>query len=93
MSERYATIITDDDGNEIVSNIMQYEGKPQAPRSPNARIIKIGDGVKIGMVKGGTVEPSGGYGFPAGSEPALGKTEAPKKVAPKKPDDSKGESA
>lgn len=67
MSERYATILTQDDGTEIVSNIFQYEGKPPAPSSKNATTIKIADGVKIGMVKGGPLEASGGYGFPDGS--------------------------
>lgn len=67
MSERYATILTQDDNTEIVSNICQYEGKPPEPSSKNAKIVKIPDGVKIGMVKGGELEASGGYGFPAGS--------------------------
>ena len=56
MAERYATVVTQDDGTEIVSNIGQFEGKPADPTSKNAKRIKVPDGVKIGMVKGGSVQ-------------------------------------
>ncbi len=49
MSTRYATIIKDNDGNEIVSAIAQIEGTPSKPGG-NARLVKVGDNVKIGDV-------------------------------------------
>lgn len=67
MSQRYATILKQDDGTEIVSSVCQYEGKPPPPSSKNATVVKIADGVKIGMVKGGTLDAVGGFGFPDGS--------------------------
>lgn len=77
MSDRYATIITDDDGNEVISNIALLEGKPEQPRS--GKIVKVGDGPKIGMVKGGTLEASDGWGFPDGSGLAEFKANKPDK--------------
>lgn len=79
MSDRYATIVTDDDGTEIVSSIAVLEGKPTQPRGNHAKIIKAGDGLKIGMVKGGPLEASGGYGFPDGSGLAAFKASTPDK--------------
>lgn len=61
MSTRYATIITDDDGNEVVSSIAQHEGPP--PNPTNGRVQKVADGVRIGMIAGGTIEKVGGFGF------------------------------
>lgn len=62
MAERYATIVKRDDGKEVISNIALLEGKPEAPRG-EAKIVKIGDGPKIGMVKGGKGEAVDGWGF------------------------------
>lgn len=63
MAERYATIIKRDDGKEEISNISLFEGKPSDPGGDHAHYAKVGDGVKIGMVKGGKGEASGGWGF------------------------------
>ncbi|TPJ70472.1 hypothetical protein [Mesorhizobium sp. B2-6-7] len=66
MSTRYAIILTDADGNEVVSDIKQMEGAaPQVPSGYKA--VKVPDGVQIGMIKGGPVNAVGGYGFPEGS--------------------------
>lgn len=69
MTTRYATIIKDNDGNEVVSAIAQMEGG--APDVRHGKAIKVADGVKIGMVKGGTVDKVGDWGFPAGTGPTL----------------------
>ncbi|AZV21105.1 MULTISPECIES: hypothetical protein [unclassified Mesorhizobium] len=45
---RYATIITDDDGQEIVSVIGQFEGAAPQPRL--GRVEQVAPVVKIGMV-------------------------------------------
>ncbi|RUV71647.1 MAG: hypothetical protein EOR30_28035 [Mesorhizobium sp.] len=60
MSNRYATIITDDDGREVVSAIGEFEGVPDARRG---RVEPVADGVRIGMVRGGSVDAVGGFGF------------------------------
>lgn len=65
MSTRYATIIIDDDGREVVSGIGQFEGA--APELPAGRVEAVGAGVLIGMVRGGPVNAFGGFGFPLGS--------------------------
>ncbi|UDL89485.1 hypothetical protein LGH82_31270 [Mesorhizobium sp. PAMC28654] len=74
MSTRYATIITDDDGREVVSGIGQFEGA--TPELPAGRVEAVGAGVLIGMVWGGPVDAFGGFGFPSGSAgvegPAIG---------------------
>ncbi|CAN7676741.1 hypothetical protein [Mesorhizobium sp. LjNodule214] len=64
---RYATIITDDDGDEIVSAIGEFEAAPQARVG---RFEQIAPGVLIGMVRGGPVDAVGGFGFPLGSQGA-----------------------
>ncbi|PDQ18352.1 hypothetical protein CN311_25135 [Mesorhizobium sanjuanii] len=58
---RYATIISDDDGREVVSAIGLFEGVPQARVG---RIEAVPPGVLIGMVRGGPVDTVGGFGFP-----------------------------
>ncbi|WP_146172590.1 hypothetical protein [Mesorhizobium helmanticense] len=58
---RYATIISDDDGREVVSAIGLFEGVPQARVG---RIEAVPSGVLIGMVRGGPVDAVGGFGFP-----------------------------
>lgn len=58
---RYATIISDDDGREVVSAIGLFEGVPQACVG---RIEAVPPGVLIGMVRGGSVDAVGGFGFP-----------------------------
>ena len=65
MPTRYATIITGDDGQEIVSGIGQFEGA--APDLPAGRVEVVCAGVLIGMVRGGPVDAAGGFGFPLGS--------------------------
>lgn len=65
MSTRYAILIEDSDGNTIVSDIKQMEGS--APDIRVGKVVKVPDGVLIGMIKGGPVDPVGGYGFPEGS--------------------------
>jgi hypothetical protein len=63
MSTRYAVILTNDEGEEVVSDIKQMEGS--APDVPNGyKAVKVPDGVLIGMVKGGKKDAVGGYGFP-----------------------------
>lgn len=60
---RYATIIIDDDGREVVSAIGEFEG---ACREPGfGRAEAVASGVRVGMVRGGCVDASGGFGFPA----------------------------
>ncbi|MER8486259.1 hypothetical protein [Mesorhizobium sp. M1322] len=58
MSNRYATIITDDDGREVVSAIGEFEGAPDAR---HGRVEPVAAGVRIGMVRG--VDAAGGFGF------------------------------
>jgi hypothetical protein len=77
MAERYATIIEDDDGNEVISNIALLEGRPEQPRT--GKLVKVGDKVKIGMVKGGSLEAADGWGFPDGSGLAQFKANPPDK--------------
>ncbi|MBZ9675707.1 hypothetical protein [Mesorhizobium sp. ES1-1] len=54
---RYATIITGDDGQDVVSAIGEFEGA--APQSRLGRIEQVAPGVRIGMVRG-----AGGFSFP-----------------------------
>lgn len=70
MSTRYATIITDADGREVVSGIGEFEGA--APDPGAGRVEAVSAGVLIGMVRGGPVDASGGFGFPLGSAGADG---------------------
>jgi hypothetical protein len=65
MSVRYATIITEDDGLEVVSAIGEFEGA--APQTRVGRVEQVVAGVLIGMVRGGPVDAVGGFGFPLGS--------------------------
>ncbi|QKC89679.1 hypothetical protein EB230_15630 [Mesorhizobium sp. NZP2234] len=58
MTQRYATIITDDDGRDIVSAIGEFEGA--APRPRLGRVELVAPGVLIGMVR----DAAGGFGFP-----------------------------
>jgi hypothetical protein len=64
MATRYAIIVTNNDGLEEVSNIAVMEGGPPDVREGNAKVIKINDAVKIGMVKGGQINAVDGWGFP-----------------------------
>jgi len=59
---RYATIITADDGAEIVSAIGEFEGS-SLPRS-SGRVEQVAPGVRIGMVRGGPGEAIAGFGYP-----------------------------
>ncbi|MFA6157516.1 hypothetical protein [Mesorhizobium sp.] len=54
---RYATIITGDDGHEVVSAIGEFEGA--APRPRLGRVEQVAPGVRIGMVRAGA-----GFCFP-----------------------------
>ena len=60
---RYATIIIDDDGREVVSAIGEFEGACREPGFGRAAVVAAG--VRVGMVRGGLVDASGGFGFPA----------------------------
>lgn len=84
MAERYATVIKDNEGREVISNISLFEGKPSDPSGDNAKYVKVGDGVKIGMIKGGKGEASDGFGFENGTEtasaPAAEEPKAPKRA-------------
>ena len=60
---RYATIIIDDDGHEVVSAIGEFEGACREPGFGRAEAVAAG--VRVGMVRGGLVDASGGFGFPA----------------------------
>ncbi|MBZ9670735.1 hypothetical protein [Mesorhizobium sp. ES1-3] len=55
---RYATIITGDDGLEVVSAIGEFEGA--APRARLGRVEEVAAGVLIGMVR----EAAGGFRLP-----------------------------
>ncbi|RWQ14507.1 hypothetical protein [Mesorhizobium sp.] len=55
---RYATIITDADGQEIVSAIGEFEGTAPHPRL--GRVEQVAPGVKIGMVR----DAAGDFCFP-----------------------------
>lgn len=71
MSTRYATIIEGENGEEIVSNIGQFESGPPNIRTGKAE--QVADGVLIGMVRGGNVDPVGGFGFPDGARGSAGR--------------------
>ncbi|TPN81959.1 hypothetical protein FJ987_25300 [Mesorhizobium sp. CU2] len=58
---RYATLITGDDGAEIVSAIGEFESS--APPHRASRVEQVAPGVRIGMVRGGPLEAVGGFGF------------------------------
>lgn len=60
--QRYATLITGDDGAEIVSAIGEFEGS-HLPRH-GGPVEEVLPGVRIGMVRGGPIEAAGGFGFP-----------------------------
>jgi hypothetical protein len=72
MSTRYATIIPNDEGEEVVSNIAQIEGA--APQVSFGTVEKVADGVLIGMVRGGTKDAVGEWGFPEDAPGAEGRT-------------------
>jgi len=59
---RYATIIIADDGAEIVSAIGEFEGS-SLPHGSGC-VEQVAPGVRIGMVRGGTVDAVAGFGFP-----------------------------
>lgn len=63
---RYATIITGDDGHDVVSAIGIFEGTTRPLRA--GQVEEIPPGVLIGMVRGGPVDAVGGFGFPRGSQ-------------------------
>ncbi|MER8920915.1 MULTISPECIES: hypothetical protein [unclassified Mesorhizobium] len=82
MSNRYATIITDDDGREVVSAIGVFEGTASQARI--GRVEPVVPGVLIGMVRGGPVDAVGGFGFPRGTHDgrAIALARATLKAAP-----------
>lgn len=59
---RYATILTGDDGAEIVSAIGEFENAHPPLRA--GRVEEVAPGVLIGMVRGGPLEAVAGFGFP-----------------------------
>lgn len=89
MAQRYAILVTAQDGETEVSNIAVMEGGPPDVRTGSATVVKIGGGVKIGMVKGGTVDEVDGYGFRTGTagklaEPAKDEKPAVRRGRPPK---------
>lgn len=89
MSERWATIIKQEDGSEVVSNIAQMEGVPPEVRSDQkdrVRTQRVADGVKIGMIKGGKIGAVGGFGWPEGT-PAPSAVPTKEPLASSNPDD------
>ena len=82
MSHRYATIIADDDGREVVSAIGVFEGT--APQARIGRVEPVVPGVLIGMIRGGPVDAIDGFGFPRGAHDgsAIGLVRASLKAAP-----------
>ncbi|RWM20459.1 hypothetical protein [Mesorhizobium sp.] len=58
---RYATIIIDDHGAEIVSAIGEFESSGLPRRA--GRVEEVAPGVRIGMVRGGPIDAVGGFGF------------------------------
>lgn len=83
MSTRYATIIPNDDGQEVVSNIAQIEGA--APQVSFGRVEKVADGVLIGMVRGGPVSAVGDFGFPENTASAGERAVGVARAEPKEP--------
>lgn len=76
MTERWATIVKNDEGEEVVANISQMDGVPPEIRDDQkgrVKLEKVEDGVLIGMIRGGPVDAVGGFGFPEGSEGAEGR--------------------
>ena len=68
MTTRYAVIIVTDDGEEEVSEIKQMENDqpPELDETTKATAEEVPAGVEIGMVRGGPVKPSGGFGWREG---------------------------
>jgi len=63
-AERYATIIKDNEGREVVSSISLMEGTtPEIRKDSTAKVVKVPDGVVIGMVKGGKHGSVAGFGW------------------------------
>lgn len=64
---RYATILTNDDGKDVISNISLMEGTEPEFNVDAAdrgyKLEKAEDGWMIGMVRGGGVNAVGGFGF------------------------------
>lgn len=70
MSKRYGIIVKQDDGTEVVSNIIVKEGAPPVPGSDNAQVITdLDPRVKIGMIRGGKGEAAAGFGFEGDATP------------------------
>ena len=82
MSNRYATIIINYEGRELVSAIGLFEGT--APQGRIGRVEPVVPGVLIGMIRGGPVDAIGGFGFPRGAHDgsAIGLVRASLKGAP-----------
>ncbi|MER8455838.1 hypothetical protein NKH24_06825 [Mesorhizobium sp. M1300] len=81
MTTRYATIIENEDGQEIVSTIGQFEGGP--PRVRSGTVEQVADGVVIGMVRGGPLNAIDGWGFPVGSTGGEGRADTIAKAGAK----------
>ncbi|MER8511692.1 hypothetical protein NKH47_01880 [Mesorhizobium sp. M1060] len=73
MSTRFATIVTDEAGVDIVSTIGQFEGGP--PEVRFGHVEQVGPAVMIGMVRGGKKDAVGEWGFPEGSIGAEGRAD------------------
>lgn len=61
---RYATLIKDNDGNTVVSNIsLMNRTTPQIRADSDAKVVKVPDGVEIGMMKGAANGAVAGFGW------------------------------
>lgn len=98
MSKRYGIIVKQDDGTEVVSNILEKEGGPPFPGSDNAQVIAdLDPRVKIGMVRGGKGEAAAGFGWNTEATPPPKETtdeeraEAKKEAARARLEEAKGD--
>lgn len=89
MSVRYATIIIDDHGREVVSAIGEFEA---APLARAGRFETVAPGVLIGMVKGGPIDAVGGFGFAVGSQGVNGRAVGIARASLKSPPEAAAES-
>ena len=71
MSTRFATIVEDEAGVEIISTIGQFEGGPPDVRF--GHVEQVAPDVMIGMVRGGKKDAAGEWGFPEGTPGAEGR--------------------
>lgn len=90
---RYAVILTNDDGKDVISEIKLMEGTEPEFNVDAAdrgyKLEKAEDGWQIGMVRGGSVKAVGGFGFEDALS-AAGRSDAGvTRIADTKPADDK----